>query len=275
MGTGGLGTGGIIGTGGGTAAAMFQPLATAFCAAAKTCCARDSFSTTPLADCESKFLTRLPQYLLVEKGTVTVDPTALAACVAAYGTTATTCTITATDAACKGVFAGTLAEGQACGDASTFGAWECKPVNGAASCNRPKSEPKNPGVCIGLPRGKSGDECSQTCFPGQPCVVDMLGGTPFPVVCFEEDGVYCSMTTNPPVCKPILRLDDPCTWEWYSCGTGNYCGFTSNTCTGAGKIGDSCQNAACAEGLRCTTGNTCAEKPFASETICKGAPSVP
>jgi hypothetical protein len=285
-GTGGLtggaggksGTGGIGGTGGGTGATMFQPLINAFCATAKNCCGRESYSATDLADCEFKFLSRLQNYPLVDKGTVIVDQNALTACVAAYNTAATACTTTAVNAACKGVFVGTQAEGQPCGGSSKFGAFECKPVNGSATCYWEPSDggPRNAGVCVGIPRGKSGDACSRTCGKNGSCIVDMIGGAPpFPVACFEEDGLYCSVTTNPAVCKPTLPIDHACTWDPGSCGNGNYCGWTSNTCLAASKLGESCMNAACVNDLMCGTNNRCVELPFASEQICKGIPSVP
>jgi hypothetical protein len=278
-GTGGLtgGTGGGGGTGGSTSAAMFQPLSTAFCTAAKNCCGRDSYPAVDIADCESKFFSRMDSFPLVDKGTVTVDQNALAACVAAYNTAATTCTITSVKAACKGVLTGAQAEGKPCGGSSDFGAYECKPINGSASCNKPRSgsDPTNIGVCMSIPHGKNGDECSTSCLKGDACIVDMIGVAPFPVICYEEDGVYCSMASNPPICKPFLKIHDPCTWDWSSCGSGNYCGWTSNTCEVASKLGESCMNAGCADGLWCGTNSRCVEAPFASETICKGTPSVP
>jgi hypothetical protein len=214
----------------------------------------------------------------VDKGTVIVDQNALAACVAAYNTAATTCTITAVNAACKGIFTGTQAEGQPCGGATRFGAYECKPVNGSATCywQQSGSDATSTGVCIGIPRGKSGDECSETCLKNESCIVDMIGGSaPFPVTCFEEDGLYCSVATNPAVCKPILHLGDACVWDPNSCGSGNYCGWLSNTCQVTSKLGESCTNAYCAADLACGGGDKCVELSFASDSICKGTPSVP
>ena len=268
------GTGG--GTGGGTAAIVFQPLIKAFCTAAKNCCSRQSYPAADLADCESKFPSRLQIYPLVDKGTVIIDENALAACVAAYKTAATTCTINAVKAACKGVSVGTQTEGQPCGGTSAFGAYECKPSNGSASCYRPQSDPASAGVCTGIPRGKSGDACSRTCFKNETCIVDMVGGSPpFPVTCFEEDGLYCSVTANPTACKPILPIGGACTWDPHSCGVGNYCGWLTNVCQPAGKLGEPCAEAACADELVCGTNETCVEQPFDSDSICKGTPSVP
>jgi hypothetical protein len=209
-------------------------------------------------------------------GTVTVDQNALAACVAAYNTAAGTCTIAAVNAACKGVFSGTQTEGQPCGGTTRFGAYECKPVNGTATCHRQQSGSDAPGECMGIPRGKVGDACSTTCLKDERCIVDMIGeSAPFPVPCFEEDGLYCSIAANPAICKPILHLGDACTWDMNPCGRGNFCGWQSDTCQVASKLGESCVNAYCAEELLCDSSERCVELPFASESICKGTPSVP
>jgi hypothetical protein len=75
-----------------------------------------------------------------------------------------------------------------------------------------------------MPRGKAGDECSKSCKAGQDCIVDLVGGSaPLPVMCFEEDGLYCGVLANPPVCKPILKVGDPCTHDAGACGRDNYC----------------------------------------------------
>ena len=279
-GTGGRtgGVGGNGGIGGGTGAIMVQPLINAFCTAAKSCCGRESYPAADLADCESKFPSRSQYYPLLDKGTVSIDQNALAACVAAYNTAATTCTITGLNAACKGVFVGTQAEGQPCGGTSRFGAFECKPVNGSSSCHLQTSgsDPTNTGVCTSLPRGKSGDLCSKTCLKKDTCVVDMVGGSaPFPTFCFEEDGLYCSVATNPAVCQPILPNGHACVWDPNSCGTGNFCGWTSNACQLASKLGESCTDAICADELTCGSVDKCVPSPFASDSICNGTPSVP
>jgi hypothetical protein len=277
-GTGGVGGNSGTGGTGGTAAAVLRPLINAFCAAAWNCCGRASYPTADLNDCRSNFPSRFRYYPMVDKGTVTVAQTALNTCVAAYDTAATTCSMTPLHAACRGIFAGTQGEGQSCGGTGEFGAFECKPVNGASSCYWADSGgyPTTAGVCISLPRGKSGDECSRTCLKNQDCVADMLGrSAPFPVMCFEEDGLYCSIRTNPAVCKPIVQIGDACTWDTGSCGSGNFCSWTNDTCRPAAKLGESCQNVACVTDLTCGTTLRCIEEPFTSESTCKGTPSVP
>jgi hypothetical protein len=214
----------------------------------------------------------------VQKGTVSIDQTALDACVAAYGTVATTCTSTALKAGCRGVFVGAQAEGQPCGGTTRFGSFECKQANGSASCYWQDSGgyPTKTGVCVSIPRGKSGDPCSKTCLKNETCIVDMIGGAaPFPVSCFEEDGLYCSVVSNPTVCKPMLHLGDACNWDIDPCGGGNYCGWNTNTCLAKGKLGESCANGWCADDLTCGTNTRCAEWPLASVSVCNGTPSVP
>ncbi len=278
--TGGTGgsTGGAGGSGGGTAAALFQPLVEAFCNTARRCCARASYRAADLADCRSEFLNRLEGYSLLSKGTVLVNEPALAACTSAYEAAATGCTINAIRAACRRVFVGLRTEGQACGGTSKFGAVECKPVDGTATCYRPQgdTEPTSAGTCVSVPRGKNGDACSMTCQKGETCIVDMLGeGAPFPATCFEEDGLFCSMASNPTVCKPLLHIGDTCKWEGNPCGSGNYCNWMDNTCAPAGKLGESCRDRTCSEDLMCGEGQTCVELPLASDSLCKGFPPTP
>jgi hypothetical protein len=72
-----------------------------------------------------------------------------------------------------------------------------------------------------------------------------------------------------------LAIGEPCEWDPGCCGSGNYCHWTSNTCQPASKLGESCSNASCAENLTCATTIRCVEPPLASESVCKGTPSVP
>jgi hypothetical protein len=278
-GTGGTSAGGSGGAGGagGSVPDAIQALASAFCAAAKSCCV-SSYPSANLADCESKFPSRLQVYPLVEKGTVTIDQTALSVCIGVYKAAASTCTMTGLEAACHGVFVGAQGEGQACGGTGKFGSYECKPINGTESCywQDSKSYPNKPGICASIPRGKSGDVCSTTCLLDKTCVVDMIGGAaPFSASCFEEDGLYCSVASNPAVCKPILHLGDACTWDPNCCGSGGTCSGMSNTCVTYAKVGEPCSYAYCRDDLTCSNGNKCVEQPFASDSVCKGTPSVP
>jgi hypothetical protein len=270
--------GGIDGGGGTSAAALaLQPLAKAFCATARTCCKRDGFYTMDLDDCEAKFPSQLQPYPLLDKGIVTIDPVRLAACVSAYETAAATCAVADVEAACYGLWVGTHAEGQACGGNGSFGAFDCQAKNGASACSWQDAAayPTSPGACVTLPRGKVGDACGKSCGKNEDCIVDLVGAsTPFAVMCFEEDGLYCAVTANPPVCKTIPKLEEPCSY-YGSCGPGNYCDWNNHVCKVAAKLGESCMAASCTEGTVCTTGNWCIVESLASSDVCQGKPSVP
>jgi hypothetical protein len=276
-GTGGKtgGTSGNGGTGGGAAAALLQPLGNAFCTAAKSCCGLGSYPTAALADCESKFLSRFQFYPMVDKGTVTVDQSALAACLAAYNKAATACTVTPLYTACKGVFVGTKAEKQPCGSGNQLGSLECKLAGGSAACfwENSSTDPAVTGVCINITHGKDGDECSTSCAKNETCISDIFGGTASnPATCFEEDGLYCAWSKKPVVCRPIRQIDQACTSDQNACGSGNYCDWTTNTCQVIKKLGESCEDASCTNDLMCGTNLKCIEQPFASEFVCQGTP---
>lgn len=286
-GTAGIATGGAMGVDGGidggldggtsAAALALQPLAKAFCAAARTCCRRDGFYTMDLDDCEAKLPSRLYPYPLLDQGIVTIDAVRLAACVAAYESAATTCAVAEIDAACYGVWIGTRTEGQACGGTISFGAFDCQTTNGSAACywQDAGKYPASAGACVALPRGKAGDPCNKSCGKNQDCIVDLVGGsTPLPVNCFEEDGLYCAVTANPPVCKPHPKLGDPCTY-YGSCGPDNYCDWNDHVCKVTAKLGESCMTATCTEGTVCGTGSRCIVESLASSNVCMGKPSVP
>jgi hypothetical protein len=278
-GTGGTGIAGAGGSSvGGPVATMLKPLGKAFCTAALNCCLRDGFYVIDLTDCEAKFPSRLRPYPLAEQGIVTVDTARLAACVSAYEKAATTCTITEVDAACQGVWLGTRAEGQPCGGTIAFGAFECKAANGSAACYWADDEqyPANPGVCVALPRGRAGDLCGKSCKTNHDCIMDVVGNpAPLPVTCFEEDGLYCAVAANPPVCRPFLKAGDPCTYDPGCCGRENYCDWQKEVCRPAAKLGEACGEVYCVDGLGCGEGQLCYELTLTSDKVCKGTPALP
>jgi hypothetical protein len=281
-GSGGTGLdGGLGGSGGsGLSATLFQPLAKAFCTAARTCCKRDGFYAMEmdLDDCEAKLPSRLRTSPLVDQGIITVDPSRLATCVSAYEKAATACFSTPLSAACQGLWLGTKTEGQACGGTIQFGAFDCMSVNGSAACywEDDGRYPAGAGVCVTLPHGKAGDPCSKSCRANQDCIVDLVGDSaPLPVMCFEEDGLYCAVSSNPPVCKAFSKIGEPCAHDYQACGRDNYCDWTNQVCQRAATLGESCAAANCADGTGCGTGSRCVELSFASSSICKGTPSLP
>ena len=141
---GGSAAGGSGGSGG-DAGASLATLANAFCAAARTCCAKNGVAAS-LDDCESNFPSRIAAIALV--GSVTVDSTALAACIAGCNRTATTCAFAPIATACNGVFVGTKAEGDPCGvggSPPTGGVQECNASDGLRSSLEPAKAQSN--VC--------------------------------------------------------------------------------------------------------------------------------
>lgn len=284
-GTGGNGTGGTGGSGGGTGASLVA-LANAFCAAARNCCAKSGLPTS-LGDCEAKFPSRVPSIAFVNKGTVTINNVALAACTAAYNQTATTCAFSPLETACRGVFVGTKAEGASCGVGGvpmTSGSRECKAGGGAEECvwTGDSNDPTVTGVCHTPPHGKNGDPCDATCESGDDCTTEVLTNQANPptAVCFENEGLYCKFDGNGgSICAPIVPPGGSCADDSMACGSAGYCDSTSGTpkCKVAGTIGQSCATLGtrCLSSLVCAPSGKCADQGFAFDTRCSGTPPFP
>ena len=276
--------GGVGGSGtGGSSGASLTALASAFCATARTCCAGSSFSTT-LDDCEAKFQSRVPALAFVNKGTVTIDNTALAACIDGYNQVATTCTMSSLAAACKGVFVGTKAEGAPCGVGGVpmvVGVPECKSNGGAQECvwTGDSNDPTVTGVCRTPVHGKSGDSCASSCVSAQDCEFDLLTSSSSPTaVCFEDDGLYCNFATNPSTCTPIVGLAGSCATDPSSCGSTATCDSTTSKCKAAATLGQSCSYTGgdmCLSALVCNSAGKCAAPGLAYEGSCSGTPPYP
>ena len=285
-GAGGInGSGGAAGTGGtgGIAGASVQALATAFCAAARNCCIATWYWTPDLTDCEAKFPTRLLPHAPVDKGTIIIDTTALAACIAAYNQTATACTLNNLAPACQGVFVGTKAEGEPCGyggEPATWGAHECKASGGAELCvwTSPVGVPGATGTCHKAPHGKIGDYCFGSCASGEEWLSDAIQMTSVPAVCFEDDGLYCTWDSNR-VCAPIVANGGACTVD-PACVSASFCDSKTQTCMTAGTFGQSCaaNGLHCSNDLACDANNQCTEPVFGFDSNpqdCDGWPTVP
>ena len=280
-GTGGNGTGGT-GTGGSSGASL-AALANAFCAAARSCCAKSTFPTT-LDDCETAFPSRLATLPFVNKGTVTIDNTALAACIESYNQTATTCTINPVVTACKGVFVGKQVEGAPCGVGGipmVSGISECNSGGGAEECvwTGNANDPTVTGVCHAPARGKAGDPCTTSCVSPQDfCTFDLLSSPSDPTaICFEEDNLYCSSTT-PSTCAPIVAVGGSCAADPNSCVGSAVCDSTTLKCKARATLGQSCSLAGafpCLNTLVCTSAGKCAEPGFAYDGTCAGVPDYP
>jgi hypothetical protein len=278
----GNGPGGTGGSAGSTGASLVT-LANSFCAAARSCCARSGLATT-LTDCETSFSSRIAAIAFVKQGTETIDNTALAACIAGYNQTATTCAFTPLVNACKGVFVGTKAEGASCGVGGvpmTSGSGECKASGGAELCvwTGDVNVATASGICKTPTRGKNGDPCAISCAINQDCTSDLIAspGTPT-TVCFEADGLYCT-SSSASVCAPIVAAGGSCATDSSSCASTSYCDSSGATpmCRAAGNLGQVCGTAGtmCLGSLVCGTDNKCDDPGFAFVSTCGGTPPYP
>ena len=277
------GTGGTGGTGGGTDVSL-ATLASAFCAAARACCTKAALPMA-LDDCETMFPSRIATLALVNKGTVTIDSTALAACVAAYRLVATACVYAPLVTGCSGVFVGTKAESAPCGvggNPFTPGRNECRKSGGAELCvwTGDSTDPTVTGACHKAPRGGKGDACASSCPSGQDCSADFFTspGT-VPVLCFEDDGLYCNWATSSGTCAPIVAQGGSCAVDPSECASNTYCDSTAATpvCKAAGTLGQSCtlSGSTCLSQYVCGANDTCVDPDFAYESTCTGSPPVP
>ena len=229
------------------------------------------------------FPSRITTVKFVNKGTVTIDSTALAACIAAYNQTATTCASIPLTAACTGVFVGTKAENEPCGIGGvpgTSGVSECKASGGPESCvwTGDSNDPAVTGVCQKIVRGKNGDPCASSCASGQDCSFDVYGSSgPAVAVCFEDDGLYCAFGSSESACAPIVAQGGSCAADSSSCASTTYCDYTTSKCKASGTIGQSCASlgSMCLSELVCGLDRKCADPGLASESACTGIPPAP
>lgn len=278
-------SGGSGGTGGGLEASL-APLATAFCAAARSCCAKSGFPSSGLLNCESMYSSRLPSTPYLKKGTVTIDSVRLATCIAAYNQAATACTFVPLMTACSGVFVGTKGEGEACGVGGTpftSGVSECKQNDDPRVCiwTGNSSDPKVTGMCHEPAHGQAGDACLGNCAKNsQDCSFDFLT-VPGPVgaLCFEVDGLYCDSTGKSPVCTAIVPDGGSCATDSTACASSSYCDFsgTTPTCRPAATLTLSCSSTGnqCQSQYVCGSDNRCEDPGFAFDATCAGTPPLP
>src|SRR5207244_5490950 len=114
---------------GGDAGGSLQPLIDAFCTTARACCATAGKPPGPLQACEAQFASQVDTLAAIDRGTVRVNQTALAACVSAYTEARTSCVLTQALAACRGIFVGTVSDGGSCTDVM-----ECERAHGPKVC---------------------------------------------------------------------------------------------------------------------------------------------
>jgi hypothetical protein len=257
------GSAGASGSGGGALVStpeMLVPTVKAFCAAARTCCAKQE-DPVHLDDCESAFATRDETSKAIMRGTVTIDPADLAKCKAAYEAAATSCEENSVLAACAGIAHGNVAEGQPCflgAECAGTGPKVCLVMGGQDS----------PGVCKAVPGGKVGDECSLTCRPNDVCTFTVYGVSDSPLTpCMDSEGVFCNNDMVPAKCETIHALNSQCDGD-DQCGYNAYCDTQgSNTCKKRGQLNDACGN--CISSLMCKEGK-CVSPPITVGGTCDG-----
>ena len=204
-----------------------------------------------------------PLQALVEKGTVTYDPAAAAACAAwveSAGCAATPCAVYNTDYGCSPlggsvpsgspcirVFVGKLAGGASCTTNVECQSTECdKGSGGDVRC---------PGVCL-VPVAEGGD-CSDfqntSCAAGLSCL--QPGAAMGPQICaramplggdcshaFCEVGTYCDEDVTGKCVA--ATASGPCTGASWECLAGSSCSATSNRCVPQGRSGAPCSRPA-------------------------------
>ena len=272
-GNGGTGSGGTsggvsgsAGAGGGAGGAlvstpeMLVPTVKAFCATARTCCATQQ-DPVMLDNCESIFATRDQTSQALMRGTVTIAPTDLAKCQAAYEAASTSCEENGVLAACAGIVHGTVADGAAC-----FSGQECAGA-GPKVCLVTGGQDAA-GVCHAVPGGKVGDACSLTCRPNDSCVFTVYGISDSPLTpCLDSDGVFCDSTLEPAKCQAVHALGAQCDGD-EQCGYAAYCDTGgSSTCKKRGQLNDACGT--CISSLMCKDGK-CQSPPLTVGGTCQG-----
>jgi hypothetical protein len=239
---------------------MLVPTVKAFCAAARTCCAKQA-DPVMLDDCESAFATKDQTALALARGTVTIEAADLAKCQAAYQAAATSCEENSVLDACTGIVHGKVAEGAPCtlgGECASAGPKVCLVTGGQDSL----------GVCKAAPGGKAGDECALTCRPNEICTFTVYGVSDSPLTpCLESDGVFCDYDSLPAKCQAIYGLGAQCERD-DQCGSAAYCDSAgSSTCKKRSQLNEACGT--CLSRLTCE-GGKCQSPPLTVGGTCDG-----
>ena len=265
QGGGGAATGGAAqaGDGGNADSGEAQPVADAFCEAARACCTAAGMSGPP--DCEAQVPLQFDNYALAGEGRLHVDATRRAACEAALEAVKTSCVLVGILEKCSVIWGGTQQEGEPCDDVS-----QCDSSAGPVFCvrNLEVVTQSDPGVCRAPPRGEIDDPCSQSCVAGSSCLTNYsgYGADPVLTLCHEEDGLVCHWESDSGSCVPIVETGAECNWG-PDCRSSDYC---DSTCKPRADIGDACTSAQhCKTDLLCING-LCAPAPFATSELCGG-----
>lgn len=216
-----------------------------------------------LTDCESAYAGRQVALASIDQGAVTVDSAAFARCQAAYQQAATNCDENTLLTACQGVYLGTKHAGEACTNS-----YECQRAQGPMSCLFVGDA--TIGTCKNVPHGKSGDACVFSCRTGDDCSFQTYGLADSNVtLCFEADGLYCDISADIAVCKPIVPTGGACSGG-DACGTLGVC---ETTCQPSGVLHGPC-GAGCRHDLQCIAG-MCEDPSLTVGGTCDGYPPAP
>jgi hypothetical protein len=264
------GSGGAPSTGGATGGTGNQedpaePLANAFCAAARHCCDDAGLGTAALSECEAQLAVQLPNFELSRDGVLEVDGPALDACVAAFEEAATSCALTGLLSLCGRVWRGTKQQGEPCTDVS-----QCDRSDGPKACvrNLETGSQTEPGVCADLPHGQDAQPCSQSCAEGADCSTNFSSfeAEPVTTLCHEADGVYCAIDEDDAACAPLTARGSPCDSS-SQCTALDFC---DTTCQPRSLRGEACQfSFGCSADLLCIDGK-CADARLATAELCAG-----
>ena len=243
-----------------------EPLANAFCAAARDCCDAAGIGAAALSDCEAQLAVQLPYFELTRDGVLEVDAPALGACVAAMEEAATSCALTGLLSLCRRVWRGTKQEGEPCTDVS-----QCDRADGPKFCvrNLETGSQSEPGICAGVSRAQNAQPCAQSCAEGGDCSTNFSSFEAEPVIalCHEADGVYCSFADDQASCAPLTARGSPCDSSSSQCAAADFC---DTTCQPRRNLGEACQfSFGCSADLLCIDGE-CADAPLATAELCAG-----
>jgi hypothetical protein len=183
-------------------------------------------------------------------------------CVDMYARITSSCTLLEVDDnPCRRIYRGTLREGASCIDS-----YECADIRGSeatcasdaitfsSSC-RPEIEPT---------RGRSGDACITTCETSDCSVFGLPTDGPY-TVCYLEDGLLCSTSSN--TCVSLPALGEPC--NDFFCEAGSYCSLRERICQSTKPDGAPCDLNEDCIGKSCLD-SVCSPQLIASPETCSG-----
>jgi hypothetical protein len=263
----GAGSGGQSGAAGGgtTSLGAIEPAVDAYCGAMTNCCA--PAEVTSLDACRARYAAHSSTLASLMSGALTVDPTVLAKCQAAFAGT-DQCDQNVVWDACQFVFNGTRGANDSCANG-----WECDRSQGEMTCLiTDSSNPNALGVCTPAPHAGLGEPCVTTCASGENCSSTTYGVGDTYSLCFEDDGLYCAYVGPGSECQALVPIGEPCALG-PECGNDAYC--TGSTCQPLAKLGEPCGDVPCRHELQCGVDGKCIDPMWADAQGCTDYPPLP